>query len=98
MKNFDRYGVVDLNKDYSIKDFQEKKHYESGLINGGMYALHSVKFLEENLPEKFSFEKDYLEKFYSERRMFGVAQDEYFIDIGIPADYERAQEEMKNEG
>src|SRR5579863_2470667 len=28
MKNFDRYGVVDLNKDYSIKDFQEKKHYE----------------------------------------------------------------------
>ncbi len=97
MKNFDRYGVVDLNKDYSIKDFQEKKYYESGFINGGAYALHSAKFLEENLPEKFSFEKDYLEKFYSERHMFGVAQDEYFIDIGIPADYERAQVEMKDE-
>jgi len=97
MKNFDRYGVVDLNQDYSIKDFQEKKYYESGLINGGMYALHSSKFLDENLPEKFSFEKDYLEKFYNERRMFGVAQDEYFIDIGIPEDYERAQQEMKDE-
>jgi len=97
MKNFDRYGVVDLNKDYSVKDFQEKKYYESGLINGGVYALHAAKFLSENLPEKFSFEKDYLEKFYSERRMFGVAQDEYFIDIGIPEDYERAQQEMKDE-
>jgi D-glycero-alpha-D-manno-heptose 1-phosphate guanylyltransferase len=97
MKNFDRYGVVELNKDYSIKDFQEKKYYESGLINGGAYALHATKFSEEPLPEKFSFEKDYLEQFYTSRRMFGVVQDEYFIDIGIPEDYERAQEEMKNE-
>ena len=97
MKNFDRYGVVELNKDYSIKDFQEKKQYESGLINGGVYALHSAKFVEERLPEKFSFEKDYLEKFYTERRMFGVSQDEYFIDIGIPEDYERAQKEIINE-
>jgi D-glycero-alpha-D-manno-heptose 1-phosphate guanylyltransferase len=97
MKNFDRYGVVELNKDYSIKDFQEKKYYENGLINGGVYALHAPKFLEKPLPKKFSFEKDYLEKFYTSRRMFGVAQDQYFIDIGIPEDYEKAQVEMKNE-
>src|SRR5260221_5013416 len=38
MHNFDRYGVVELNKDYSIKDFKEKQFYESGLINGGVYA------------------------------------------------------------
>jgi D-glycero-alpha-D-manno-heptose 1-phosphate guanylyltransferase len=97
MQHFDRYGVVELNKDYSIKDFQEKKYYETGLINGGAYALHPVKFLEEELPEKFSFEKDYLEKFYTSRKIFGVVQDEYFIDIGIPEDYERAQLEMRNE-
>ncbi len=97
MKDFDRYGVVDLNKDYSIKDFQEKKHYETGLINGGVYALHAPKFAQEELPEKFSFEKDYLEKLYHTRKMFGVAQDQYFIDIGIPEDFARAQIEMKNE-
>jgi len=46
------------------------------------------------MPEKFSFEKDYLEKFYSIRKMSGVIQDEYFIDIGIPEDYNRAQNEL----
>lgn len=96
MQNFDRYGVVALNKDYSIKDFQEKKYYESGLINGGAYALNVTWFSEEALSEKFSFEKDYLEQFYRSRRMFGVIQDEYFIDIGIPEDYKRAQVEMRN--
>jgi len=95
MQNFDRYGVVELNKDYSIKSFQEKKHYDEGLINGGVYALHAEKFRGEDLPQKFSFEKDYLEKFFANRRMFAVVQDEYFIDIGIPEDYARAQEELR---
>ncbi|MBS1934400.1 MAG: nucleotidyltransferase family protein [Bacteroidetes bacterium] len=95
MKNFDRYGVVELNPDHSIKSFHEKNFYESGLINGGVYALNTKKFLSESLPEKFSFEKDYLENFFSVRKMFGVVQDKYFIDIGIPEDYERAQSELK---
>ncbi|HVM87993.1 MAG TPA: nucleotidyltransferase family protein [Puia sp.] len=97
MQKFERYGVVELSENQSIKKFREKKYYQKGLINGGVYALRSAEFLEENLPEKFSFEKEYLEKFYAERRMFGVIQDEYFIDIGIPEDYEKAQREMKFE-
>lgn len=91
MKNFDRYGLVELNPDYSISNFKEKQFYSEGLINGGVYALNTGKFLKEDLPEKFSFESDYLEKLFSQRRIYGVIQDEYFIDIGIPEDYERAQ-------
>jgi D-glycero-alpha-D-manno-heptose 1-phosphate guanylyltransferase len=94
MINFDRYGVVEIDNHCIIKNFKEKQFYESGLINGGVYALHTHKFLEEHLPEKFSFETDYLEKYYEKRRMFGIIQDEYFIDIGIPEDYERAQAEL----
>ncbi|HET7118567.1 MAG TPA: nucleotidyltransferase family protein [Hanamia sp.] len=97
MKNFDRYGVVELNKDHSIKSFKEKQFYQSGLINGGVYALNIEEFLKENLPKKFSFEKDYLEKkvqMDKKPKLFGMIQDEYFIDIGIPEDYERAQREM----
>jgi len=98
MVNFDRYGVVELNENSSIKSFKEKQWYQSGLINGGIYALNVEKFLKENLPEKFSFEKDYLEKNVfpvdQNSKLYGIIQDEYFIDIGIPEDYERAQEEL----
>lgn len=96
MLNFDRYGVVELNNDHFITRFKEKSHYKEGFINGGIYALNKDRFLQEDLPEKFSFEKDYLEQFYTQRKMAGLVQDEYFIDIGIPADYERAQLELKS--
>ncbi|TDH27058.1 nucleotidyltransferase [Segetibacter sp. 3557_3] len=95
MHDFDRYGVVELDEDLTIKSFEEKQHYKSGLINAGVYALHVEKFLAEELGEAFSFEKDYLEALYDKRRMFGVEQDEYFIDIGQPEDFERAQVELK---
>jgi D-glycero-alpha-D-manno-heptose 1-phosphate guanylyltransferase len=99
MHYFDRYGVVELNDDHSIKSFKEKQYYTSGLINGGVYALNREKFLKENLPEKFSFEKDYLEKNVKNNedekpKFYGIIQDDYFIDIGIPEDYERAQKEL----
>lgn len=96
MKNFDRYGVIELNKDNSIKSFSEKKYYEQGLINGGLYILNVENFLSTALPEKFSFETDYLEKYYNQHKIFGLVQDEYFIDIGIPEDYARAQEELND--
>jgi D-glycero-alpha-D-manno-heptose 1-phosphate guanylyltransferase len=95
MENFDRYGVVELNKDYSIKSFEEKKFYKKGLINGGVYILNTEQFLAEELPGKFSFEKDYLEKYFETRKIYGSVQDEYFIDIGIPEDYFRVQQELK---
>lgn len=100
MTNFDRYGVVELNDDSSIKSFKEKQFYKSGLINGGVYVLSVDKFLSEPLPEKFSFEKDYLEKKVGSKnknsKLYGLIQEEYFIDIGIPEDYERGQIELLN--
>jgi D-glycero-alpha-D-manno-heptose 1-phosphate guanylyltransferase len=94
MKNFDRYGAVELEKDGAVVNFKEKQFYPAGLINGGVYVLNVERFLSENLPGKFSFEKDYLEKLYTQRRFFGLADEGYFIDIGIPEDYDRAQKEL----
>ncbi|MFZ1785706.1 MAG: nucleotidyltransferase family protein [Ferruginibacter sp.] len=94
MQNFDRYGVVELKNNSSISSFKEKKYYASGLINGGIYALRVAAFLNEDWPQKFSFEKDYLEAFVDKRKIYGIVQREYFIDIGIPEDYERAQVEL----
>ncbi len=95
MQHFSRYGVVTLTPNGAVESFKEKQFYEEGLINGGLYVLNVPAFLQEGLPEKFSFEKDYLEQKYTAGKMFGIAQDAYFIDIGIPEDYQRAQEELK---
>jgi D-glycero-alpha-D-manno-heptose 1-phosphate guanylyltransferase len=89
MLNFDRYGAVELNKDQSIHSFKEKQFYTAGNINGGIYLLNVKTFLQQPFPEKFSFEKDYLEK--KQQKFIGNIQDEYFIDIGIPPDFSRAQ-------
>lgn len=98
MQRFDRYGVVELDADtQAIQSFREKQYYEEGLINGGVYALNIPAFTGENLPEKFSFEKDYLEKLYTTRPMYGLVQDGYFIDIGIPEDYEKANRDFGNQ-
>jgi D-glycero-alpha-D-manno-heptose 1-phosphate guanylyltransferase len=94
MQRLSRYGVVEINNDKRITSFKEKAFYEEGLINGGLYALAKTTFLNESLPEKFSFEKDYLENYYSQRKFLASVQDEYFIDIGIPEDYNRANIEL----
>ncbi|MEO7394544.1 MAG: HAD-IIIA family hydrolase [Chitinophagaceae bacterium] len=96
MTSFDRYGVVELTEEDSVKIFKEKQFYKNGNINGGLYILNANKFLVEKFTTKFSFEKDYLERLYNERRFYGLIQDEYFIDIGIPQDYNRANAELGN--
>ena len=94
MENFERYGVVELNPDHSISSFKEKQFYQKGLINGGVYILNKEHFLTLGLAEKFSFETDYLQKYYTRGNIYGVIQDGYFIDIGIPEDYAKAQKEL----
>lgn len=94
MKNFNRYGVVELNENGSVISFQEKKMYLLGTINGGVYILNTKKFINEKFSKTFSFEKDYLEKFIRLRKIIGLVQDDYFIDIGIPEDFETANKEL----
>ncbi|MFN2438540.1 MAG: HAD-IIIA family hydrolase, partial [Chitinophagaceae bacterium] len=64
-------------------------------INGGVYLLNKENFTARLLPQKFSFEKDYLEKYSHENKFFGSVQNGYFIDIGIPEDYQQAQVDLK---
>lgn len=94
MQHFDRYGVVELGHDNLVSKFNEKQFYTEGTINGGLYILNVASFLEEEFPDKFSFEKNYLESLYTQRRMYGQVQDAYFIDIGIPEDFQRVQTEL----
>jgi len=95
MLDFDRYGVVEVNKEKRIVNFKEKKFYTKGTINAGTYILNRKIFLDRGFPEKFSFEKEYLEKYFPEGKMYGWEQNSYFIDIGIPQDYFQVQYDLK---
>lgn len=95
MKDFDRYGIVNTDNAGAINSFEEKQYRAEGNINGGIYCIDVNAFLDKGLPEKFSFEKDYLEIFVRDNRFYGYLCNNYFIDIGIPDDYYRAEEDFK---
>ena len=95
MVSFDRYGVVEMDEDNRVTSFREKQFEEKGNINGGVYVLNKVDFEKHTFPKVFSFEKDYLETHVALSIFTGVIQDKYFIDIGIPVDYQRAQSELQ---
>ena len=92
MRDFDRYGAVEIESQNGfnrITDFKEKSHCEEGLINGGLYIIK--KNVLDDFPEKFSLEKDFFEK---RDDIYGYISDGYFIDIGIPEDYKRADHDF----
>lgn len=97
VNNASRYGTLKLGDMGVIKAFREKTGEEKpGIINGGVYIIKRELFLnktEANVP--FSIEKDFYEKKINELNMFGFTHNGYFIDIGIPEDYARAQDEFK---
>ena len=86
MKNFDRYGSVDIDNNSYISAFNEKKFTSNGLINGGVYLIKKNIFNSFNLHNKFSFEEFFQENFLIFNAKATVF-DDYFIDIGIPQDY-----------
>ncbi len=94
MLQFERYGAVTTTEDGRIIGFEEKKYLDRGNINGGVYLLNKKKFLSQDWPEFFSFESEYLQKDCRTRIFFGVIQDRYFIDIGIPEDFNKAQVDL----
>jgi len=92
-----RFGSVILDADNRIRGFREKDDKPGGgLINGGVYLFDKAFFESLDLPDKCSFEKDLLEKYYDRFCFTGMKSSSYFIDIGIPADYERAQKEFRH--
>ena len=40
-------------------------------------------------------EKDFMEVYYNKLKMGGFPSRGYFLDIGIPEDYEKAQHDLK---
>lgn len=90
-----RYGAAVLDG-VMLTGFNEKaKEAGPGTINGGVYLM-SRKLLDEIPAGKVSLEHEMIPGWMKEgRRLGGFVNDGYFIDIGVPDDYFRFQEDVK---
>ncbi len=87
----DRYGSVTIDGEGRVLEFVEKgSRTGSGLINAGVYLLQ--KQIVAALPsgEAVSLERDVFPKLL-DGHVYGLVSEGLFIDIGIPADLQRAQ-------
>ncbi|EAH8202091.1 nucleotidyltransferase family protein [Campylobacter lari] len=94
MQNFDRYGTVNVDDQGIVTSFEEKVFKKQGLINGGIYLLKKDIFDEFDLEKKFSFE-EFLQENFKLLKIQTQIFDDYFIDIGVPRDYEKFIKDSK---
>lgn len=104
VRNAVRYGTVQLDRRRRIVAFFEKTPGLSKdpaprggvqLINGGVYLVKKQLF-DAILPAKpISLEKEVFRKLVG-GHLYGFITRGYFIDIGVPSDFARAQAELPN--
>ncbi len=88
-----RYGgvVVEAGR---VVNFEEKGRTGPGWINAGAYVLQTDLAWPANLPEKFSFERDFLAPEIDRVVPAAYEVEGFFLDIGVPEDLDRAQTEL----
>lgn len=92
MSNFGRYGSVIIEDDM-ITRFEEKKLTAQGKINGGIYLLNK-RIFDPIYQKSFSFERVVLQA--GNIDVYAFESKGYFIDIGVPEDYYKAQRDFIN--
>ena len=94
VSNASRYGRVEINAAGEVTHFLEKSPQPyPGLINAGIYWMD--RRLVERLPEGISsVERDLFPMLVSEGKLFGKRYEGYFVDIGVPDDYQQAGHDL----
>src|SRR5882672_4355234 len=85
-------GVVSLAGDHIISFAERPTLTGAGLISGGVYALRRA--VVDRLAPTCSLEGDIWPRLARKGRLIGRAYGGYFIDVGVPDDFERAQNEI----
>ncbi len=89
-----RFGSVTLSGD-RVTRFAEKSAEGEGLVSGGVYVLRASA-LEALQPGPSSLESDLFPELVAAGRALGREYDGFFIDIGVPAEFERAQADVSS--
>jgi len=91
LENTSRYGKVLTDNNGRITEFKEKNSAEDdGCINGGIYLINR-RIIDDFHSEKFSVENDIFSTSCKKLHLQAFQSDAFFLDIGIPDDYNLAQ-------
>jgi D,D-heptose 1,7-bisphosphate phosphatase len=89
-----RYGVVETEGD-RVTAFRERPPPgAAGVINAGIYLFD--RRILSTITAVCSLERDVMPRLARQGALRGTVADGYFIDIGIPEDFSRAQDELPN--
>ncbi len=96
--NIQRYGFVEIDDTFKTISFVEKGNLPEnridGFINGGIYFMKKsvLEHFIKNFSGQFiSLETEIFPQFLKNNELFGLPLGGCFIDIGIPEDYQKAQ-------
>ena len=92
--DINRYGTLSIESGL-LKGFKEKT-LNNNFINAGCYLLPKSFLNEWEEFKPFSFEKDHIEVKINNLEIFCYETKGFFIDIGIPEDFELAQNLFNN--
>ena len=97
MADCDRYGTVTVASDGRITGYGEKTKAGPGLINSGFYVVESslTRYIADGV---VSLENDVFPRLVADDQLRSVTMDAEFIDIGIPADYQRFVADIAQNG
>jgi len=89
------FGVVDLDSGNSVVGYTEKPSIDY-LVSMGAYVFepNALEFVKPG--EKLDFPDLIKRLIANEKKVSGYVFDGYWLDIGRPEDYERANEEIDN--
>ena len=87
-----RYGVVELDGDRVMRFRERPERAGGGLVSAGVYFFRRT--LADDLAPCCSLEAEVLPVLADRQRLLGVPFDRYFIDIGVPDSFARAQHEV----
>ncbi|WP_066015978.1 sugar phosphate nucleotidyltransferase [Endozoicomonas atrinae] len=88
-----RYGRID-HKESIVTRFSEKGISGAGTISAGVYIFPTNIFNNYPVNTPFSLEHDFFAKIARNEKFRIVIENRYFIDIGTPDSYARAQIEI----
>ncbi len=95
-----RYGGVTHDLDGSISAFVEKGDATTGMsapdcINAGLYMIDRTTLAQIPADRPVSLEREVLPSFIGRGLSGALFEAAYFVDIGVPDDYRRAQLERE---